>query len=103
MRSIQLEKAISGESAKLAGVLMPHPGDPGDPAGVRSYPRAAAPPGSGGAPDPACSRARGRAAQRDLLLSLVLEHAARRPVHPLDAGRPRAALRHRLAVLSGPR
>src|SRR6266536_1453679 len=100
MPRIRLCNAISGKSAPYSAARMPHLGDPPQ---LRSYGRAAATRGFGGPADPAWACARGRPAKRDLLLSLVLEHAARRPVRPLDTGRPHAAVRHRVAVLSGPR
>src|SRR6266511_4156108 len=64
---------------------------------------AAPPPGPRASALPARLRSGGRAAQRDLLLSLVFERPARRPVRPLDPGWPRASLRPGLALLPQPR
>src|SRR6059058_5868664 len=107
MRSIRPERDIPARSADCGGGHMPRPGDPRITPGIRpgwdDWPVAAPPPGPGVIPLAARDRLRGAAEERRLLLSLVLEHAARRGLRPLDSGRASAALRSRLPVLSCPR
>src|SRR5712691_6065375 len=99
-RSIQPQQAISAKSARCPSGQMPRPGDP---AIMRSYAGAAGSRCFGATAGPARVHPGGYSTERDLLLSLVLQRPARRPVRPLDAGRPRAAVRPRLALLPGAR
>src|SRR5919201_2216007 len=107
MRSFLTEGVIQRKSACFAYGRMPRPGDRIPGTGVRrgwdDCAVAAPPPGPRPVRVPARRRLRGPAAQRDLLLPVVLEHAARRRLRALDAGRPHAPVRPRLAVLSGTR
>src|SRR2546421_9826606 len=107
MRSIRPEGDIPPRSAHFGGSDMPRPGDPRMTHGIRrgwdDWLVAAPPPGPHAPPLPARDRLRGRAEERHLLLPLVFEHAPRRRLYPLDAGRASAAVRSRLPVLSRPR
>src|SRR5436190_22418619 len=85
---------------------------PGDPAPFQLVRRAwnamavaaPAPSRSPGAPARlACTRSVRPAQERNFLLPVVLEHAPRRGLRALDAEWASAAVRPRVAVLSGPR
>src|SRR5439155_15998217 len=102
MRSIKLAIAIpahrrgsSDPACLVLGIhLLPRPPT------VRSYGPAARHPGSRAPDHAACFRTGGCASQRDLLLPVVFESAARRAVHALDSGRAPAAAGPRIALLS---
>src|SRR5689334_12149644 len=64
---------------------------------------AALPPGADPSARPACDRASRRACERDLLLSVVLEHEPRRRLRALDAERAHAAPGRRVPVLPAAR
>src|SRR5437588_4500170 len=86
---------------------MPRPDDPNRPRGIRrewdDQPVAAPPRDPRALPLPTRDRLGGHASQRHLLLPLVLEHAPRRGLRALDAGRASAAVRSGLPVLPCPR
>src|SRR5437588_3289637 len=97
MRSVRPEGVIGEKSAHRAPLIMPRPGDPPAALEIRrgwdDSRGAAPPPGPPALRLPARGRRRRHAGERHLLLPLVLEHASRRGLRALDAGRPPAAVR----------